>query len=145
MMIPTQEIYFKTMNMNKKLIILCSFILLNLSVYSQDFLNIKGDIIDSLDKNLNSIMLITDENNTFVKVIECKDGKFDLNLPANMDYTITFMQQDYKSKSIDISVTKADTLNFKVRLLKSGDYPVPVAVIFYDEYSKQYNYAVVKH
>lgn len=131
--------------MKKLISILILFISIN--CYSQDCLNIYGQTIDDSSNSIDAIMLVTDDLNTFVKVIQCKNGQFDVNLPLKMDYTITFMQQGYKSKSIDINVTEKGDFKFYVRLDKSElqSDPIPVAKIFYDYYSETYNYSLVKH
>lgn len=129
----------------KKLFLFIS-IFLSINTYSQDCLNINGSTIDEKDSSMNSLILVTDANNTFVKLIEC-NGDFDINLPLETEYIITFMQQGYLSKSINISVTEKGEFKFKVRLIKTElqTDPIPVANIFYDEYSHQYNYILTKH
>lgn len=137
----------------KKIIVLFIVILFSLFTYSQEgagYLNITGNIYNKFGNSLDAVLLVTDTGNTFIKTINCPEGKFNVNLPFGFTFIITFIEENYLSKSIVI-VTNSRNLNnyffkFNVLMENSGiKFPVVVGSIYYDQLINNYNFKIIQH
>lgn len=118
-----------------------------LSTYGQDYLHIKGRLVDSKMNKITGLVFVTDTANKFVKIIETHDGEFKINLLLKTQYILTFMGVGYKAKTIDINTLKSGNFEFIVEMFKSVKYedPVAVASVYYNQNTNRYDYFLYKH
>jgi hypothetical protein len=91
-------------------IVLLLLVFLASSVYSQPrkYFVISGKVITEMKKNCDGTILIEKKDK---KPVQCSiqgDSRFRLELDFNSEYTLTFKQDGYISKSIDINTSVPD-------------------------------------
>ena len=125
--------------------------IISCSLFAQNngYLHIKGTTMDTCNKPVSSVILITDTANDFIKTIDVKGGKFNFNLPLNSAYIITFLKEKHVSKSVLVSTAAYPEVPyafvFDVIMLGTGIQkdPIPVAYVYFSTNERSFSYKIL--